>query len=64
MDKDKIKRKLIKVVMEYDNGDREYIEGNETIKWLDALNSAVMLDFIHGGRAQNILKDIVWKKLQ
>lgn len=56
-------RKLSKVVMEYDNGDKEYIEGNDVEKWQNALNNAIILDFAHGRHAQNILKDIVWRKV-
>lgn len=56
-------RKLIKVTMEYDNGDKEYICGEDATKWLDALNSAIMLDFTHGRHAQDKLKDIAWKKV-
>jgi hypothetical protein len=56
-------RKLIKVITEYDNGDKEYIEGDDAENWDDALNGAVMLDFTHGGRAQEVLKNITWKTL-
>lgn len=58
-----IKRKLIKVVMEYDNGNREYIEGNDVEKWQKAINSAIVLDYTHGRHAQEILRDVVWKRL-
>lgn len=56
-------RKLLKVVMEYDNGDKEYIEGNDVEKWQKALNDAIVLDFTHRGHAQGILKDIVWRRV-
>lgn len=56
-------RKLTKVVMEYDNGDKEYIEGNDVEKWQKALNDAIVLDFTHGRYAQNILKNIVWRRV-
>lgn len=56
-------RKLIKVTMEYDNGYKEYIEGNDAEKWRKALNNAVVLDFTHGQHAQNVLKNIVWRKV-
>ena len=56
-------RKLIKVIMEYDNGDIEYIEGNDVTKWQDTLNSTIVLDYIHGRQSQNILKDIIWRKM-
>lgn len=55
-------RKLTKVIMEYDNGDKEYIEGIDAINWLEALNSAIVLDFTHGNHAQEVLKNIVWKR--
>lgn len=50
--------------MEYDNGEQEYIEGDDATKWQDALNAAILIDFTHGSHAQGILKNIVWKKLQ
>ncbi len=63
-------RKLIKVIMEYDNGDIEYIEGDieyiegdDVEKWQKALNSTLVLDYTHRGHAQNVLKDIVWKRI-
>lgn len=56
------KRKLTKVIMEYDNGEKEYIEGDDVEKWQEALNGAIVIDFTHGGHAQNVLKDIVWRK--
>lgn len=56
-------RKLTKVVMEYDNGDKVYIEGNDVEKWQKALNNAIAIDFTHGKHAQNILKDIVWRRV-
>lgn len=55
-------RKLVKVTMKYDNGDEEYVEGEDVKKWQDAVNGAIVLDFTHGAHSQNILKDIVWKK--
>ncbi len=56
-------RKLLKVIMEYDNGDKEYIEGNDVEKWQKALNDAIVLDFTHRGHAQDVLKDIVWRRV-
>lgn len=56
-------RKLIKVIMEYDNGDKEYIEGDDVEKWQKALNGAILLDFTHGKHAQDILKDIIWRRV-
>lgn len=56
-------RKLLKVIMEYDNGDKEYIEGNDVEKWQNALNGAIVLDFTHRGHAQDVLKDIVWRRV-
>lgn len=55
-------RKLTKVIMEYDNGDIEYIEGDDVEKWQKALNNALFLDHIHRGHTQDILKDIVWRR--
>ena len=57
-------RKLTKVIMEYDNGDREYIDGEDVEKWQKAINSAIVLDYTHGGNAQKLLKEINWKKLK
>ena len=39
-------RQLIKVIMEYDNGEKEYIEGNDTTKWQNALNGACLTSSI------------------
>ncbi len=55
--------KLIKVIMIYEDGHFEYIEGDDVEKWKNALNSALILDLTHGGGAQEILKDIIWKKV-
>lgn len=56
-------RKLVKVVVEYDNGDKEFIKGDDVEKWEKATTSALILDFSHGGYSQNLLKDVVWKKV-
>ncbi len=56
-------RKLIKIIMEYDNGDKQYIEGDDAERWLKALNSTIVLDYTHRGHAQNILKDITWRNV-
>jgi hypothetical protein len=57
------KRRLIKVCCQYDNGDKEYIEGDDVEKWQGAFNSAIALDFSHRGYAQDVLKDIVWRRV-
>ncbi len=49
--------------MEYDNGDNEYIEGTDVEKWQNALNGAIVLDFTHRGYAQDVLKDITWRRI-
>ncbi len=59
----KTSRELSKVIMEYDNGEKEYIDGDDVKKWQDAINSAIVLDFTHGAHAQKLLKEITWKKL-
>lgn len=56
-------RKLIKVTVEFSNGEKEFIEGDDVDNWKKATTSALTLDFSHGGYAQNLLKDIVWKKV-
>lgn len=56
------KKKLTKVILEFDNGDKEYLEENDAQIWLEALNSAVVNDFIHGGKTQEKLKKLSWKK--
>lgn len=56
-------RKLIKVTVEFSNGDKEYIEGDDVDNWKKATTNALTLDLSHGGYAQNLLKDIVWKKV-
>jgi hypothetical protein len=56
-------RKLMRVIIEYDNGEKEYIEGEDAENWNNALNGAILIDFNHGGRVQKILKNITWKKL-
>lgn len=57
-------RELTKVIMEYDNGDIEYIEREDVEKWQKAVNSAIVLDYTHRGNAQKLLKEINWKKLK
>ncbi len=59
-----VDRKLIKVVVEYDNGDKEFIEGGDVEKWQKATTQALTLDFSHSGYAQNLLKDVKWKKIK
>lgn len=56
-------RNLIKVIMEYDNGDREYIDGDDVKRWQSAVNGAIILDYTHGAHAQEALNSVVWKKL-
>lgn len=56
--------KLIKIVMEYDDGTKKYIDGDDVGKWQRAINSAIVNSHIHGSDVQNSLKDITWKKLQ
>lgn len=56
-------KKLIKVIMEYDDGSKEYIDGKDVEKWQGALNSAITLDSTSESGAQYILKEVTWKKL-
>ena len=56
------KKKLTKVILEFDNGYKKYLEGNDAQIWLDALDSAIVNDFVHGGKTQEILKKLSWKK--
>lgn len=58
------RRKLKRVIMEFENGDKEYIEGDDARNWNDALDGAILLDFTHGRHAQEVLKNIIWKKLE
>ena len=55
--------KLVKIIMEYDNGNRKYIEGDDVEKWQRAVNSAIVNSYVHGSDIQSILKSITWKKL-
>jgi hypothetical protein len=55
------RRKLTKVTIEYNNGDKEYIEGDDAENWSNVLDGAIVKDFTHGGRAQKVLKNITWK---
>ena len=59
-----VERKLIKVLVEYDNGDKEFIDGDNVEKWQKATTQALTLDFSHSGYAQNLLKDVIWKKVK
>lgn len=56
-------KKLKKIIMEYDNGDINYIEGDDVKKWEDSINSAIFLSHIHGSSIQEVLKEIEWKKI-
>ncbi len=56
-------RKLKKVIMEYDNGDVQSIEGEYAERWIDAINSAIFQSHIHGSSIQDVLKEIEWKKM-
>lgn len=56
------KKGLIKVIMEYNNGERQYIDGEDAKRWQGALDSAIVIAYIHGADVQDILKSIVWKK--
>lgn len=58
-----VEKKLVKVTMEYDDGSKEYIDGDDVGKWQGALNSAVAIDSTKEGGAQDILKKVTWKKL-
>lgn len=57
-------RKPKRVLIEYDNGDKEFIEGDDVEKWQKATDQAIILDFNHGGHAQTLLKDIIWKNVK
>lgn len=56
-------KRIIKVIMEYSDGSKEYIDGDDVEKWQRALNSALIFDFTHTGHAQDLLKLVTWKKL-
>lgn len=56
-------RKLSKVILEFDNGEKEYIDGDDLKKWQDAIDSAIVLDFTHRGCTQKLLGEITWKKM-
>ena len=57
------RRKLVKVTMEYENGDKVYIEGEDAKIWQDAMNGAITRDYTHGAHCQEMLKNVNWKKL-
>lgn len=48
--------------MEFDNGDKEYLDGDDAQIWLEALNSAIVNDFVHDGKTQEMLKKLSWKR--
>lgn len=56
--------KPIKVIMQYDDGDNRYIEGDDVEKWLNALDSAIMFAHIHNKPdIHDTLKSIIWTKM-
>lgn len=57
-------KRVIRIIMEYDNGEKIFIEGDDAKKWNEALNDAIFVDRLHGGNIQNILKSILWEKLE
>lgn len=56
-------KRVVKVIMEYDDGDKIFIEGDDVQIWKNALNDAVFNDQIHGGNLKDILNSIVWSRL-
>ena len=42
-------RKLIKVTLEYDDGEVRSLSGDVAALWLKEVNGAIMMDFVHGG---------------
>jgi len=55
--KDEKMKKLIKIVMEFDNGVVQYLEGEDAKSWHDAVNGAISNAWIHGSR----LPKFPWK---
>lgn len=50
-------KKLVKVTMEYDNGEVQTLKGKEAQEWIDWLNGSLMMSYIHGGTG----KQFNWK---
>ena len=51
-------RKLVRVELEYDNGEVTTLKGDEAAKWLEAVNGAVMNAWVHGVS----LPEFPWEK--
>ena len=53
-------KKLIKITLEYDNGDVSYLEGSEAERWSKAVDGAIVMNAIHG----NEFPEFKWKKVR
>ena len=53
---------LVKVVFEYKDGTKKYLDGSNLKKWVAANASTAMMSFIHGGRSG--FEGIVYKTLR
>lgn len=56
------KKGLVKVTMQYNNGEVQYIDGEDVKRWQDALDTTMAVAYIHDTDVQTVLKGIVWKK--
>jgi hypothetical protein len=57
MDKQK---KLIKVTMEYSDGEVSYLDGEDAAKWESAANGVIMFNYAHGVH----FPQFKWKKVK
>lgn len=56
----KPEKKLVKVIMEYDDGTSKYIDGEEVEKWDKAAIATAVLYISHFGKTG--FEDIKWKQ--
>ena len=41
-------QKLIKLTMEFDDGEVKFLEGDEADRWLKAVNNQCVMEHVHG----------------
>lgn len=53
-------KKFVKVIFEWDNGDKYCLEGKQAQEWFDAINEHLLVSQLHGGSS---VQPFEWKKL-
>ena len=53
-------KKLLKVTMEYDDGEIQTLEGEQAQQWEKELNGAVTMNWVHGHH----MPQFKWKKIK